>query len=199
MEPKYVLILDFFVGCLNIIRLTDEELRESENYENFEDFFLHDMDAVVLANYATEHAPFAVRLLDSGRHVLSEVLPCETMAQAVEDHRASASRAPRSVYGRMVAEADRDLLPETVFRRTIQFGLEHYPEKAEEEQWQRFREHIQQKYSSSGYIHLWILGSENEANLKELRGIIADEQQLRNAFDRIYKDLSLQSGGRKRG
>ena len=38
MEPKYVLILGLFVGCLNIIRLTDEELRESENYENFEDF-----------------------------------------------------------------------------------------------------------------------------------------------------------------
>jgi predicted dehydrogenase len=53
-------------------------------YEDFEDFFRHDMDAVVLANYATEHAPFAVRLLDSGRHILSEVLPCETMAQAVE-------------------------------------------------------------------------------------------------------------------
>ena len=30
MEPKYVLILDFCVGCLNIIKLTDEELRESE-------------------------------------------------------------------------------------------------------------------------------------------------------------------------
>ena len=39
MEPKYVLILDFFVGCLNIIKLTDEELRESEEYEDFE-FFL---------------------------------------------------------------------------------------------------------------------------------------------------------------
>ncbi len=38
MEPRYVLILDFCVGCLNIIRLTDEELRESENYENFENF-----------------------------------------------------------------------------------------------------------------------------------------------------------------
>ena len=38
MEPKYVLILDFCVGCLNIIKLTDEELRESENYEDFEDF-----------------------------------------------------------------------------------------------------------------------------------------------------------------
>lgn len=53
-------------------------------YENFEDFFKHDMDAVVLANYANEHSVFATRLLKSGRHVLSEVLPCETMAQAVE-------------------------------------------------------------------------------------------------------------------
>ena len=53
-------------------------------YNNFEDFFKHDMDAVVLANYANEHAPYAIRLLRSGRHVLSEVLPCETMAQAVE-------------------------------------------------------------------------------------------------------------------
>lgn len=40
MGPRYVLILDFFVGCLNIIRLTDEELRESDNYENFEDFLI---------------------------------------------------------------------------------------------------------------------------------------------------------------
>ena len=35
MEPRYVLILDFCVGCLNIIKLTDEELRESEEYEDF--------------------------------------------------------------------------------------------------------------------------------------------------------------------
>ncbi|NLN81451.1 MAG: Gfo/Idh/MocA family oxidoreductase [Clostridiales bacterium] len=53
-------------------------------YDNFEDFYNHDMDAVVLANYATEHATYAIRLLKSGRHILSEVLPCETMAQAVE-------------------------------------------------------------------------------------------------------------------
>ena len=42
------------------------------------------MDAVVLANYATEHATFAIRCMNKGKHVLSEVLPCETMAQAVE-------------------------------------------------------------------------------------------------------------------
>jgi Predicted dehydrogenases and related proteins len=51
---------------------------------NFDDFLRQDMDAVVLANYATEHATFAIRCLKAGKHVLSEVLPCETMAQAVE-------------------------------------------------------------------------------------------------------------------
>lgn len=40
MEPRYVLILDFCIGCLNIIKLTDEELRESENYDDFEDFLI---------------------------------------------------------------------------------------------------------------------------------------------------------------
>lgn len=53
-------------------------------YADFDSFFQHDMDAVVLANYANEHAPFAVRLLLSGRHVVSEVLPVETLGQAVE-------------------------------------------------------------------------------------------------------------------
>ena len=53
-------------------------------YDNFEDFIKHDMDAVVLANYANEHAPFAIRAMKAGKHVFSEVLPVETMKEAVE-------------------------------------------------------------------------------------------------------------------
>lgn len=53
-------------------------------YRDFEEFLKHDMDAVVLANYATEHAAYAVRCLESGLHVLSEVLPCQTLAEAVQ-------------------------------------------------------------------------------------------------------------------
>ena len=47
----------------------------------------------------------------------------ETMAQAAEDHRASSGHEPRSIYGKIVAEADRLISPEKVIRRTIQFGL----------------------------------------------------------------------------
>lgn len=66
-------------------------------YADFEQFMNHDMDAVVLANYATEHAPYAVRLLDSGRHVVSEVLAVQTLAEAVALVEA-VERNPRQVY-----------------------------------------------------------------------------------------------------
>lgn len=53
-------------------------------YKDFDEFLKHDMDAVVLANFATEHAPFAVKALRAGKHVFSEVLPCQTLKEAVE-------------------------------------------------------------------------------------------------------------------
>lgn len=108
------------------------------------------------------------------------------MKEAVEDHRASASHSPRSIYGKIVAEADRDLEPDTVFRRTIQFGLSNYPQLDKERQWQRFREHLDNKYSSHGYMKLWIPGSDNERKLNEVRSCLADPVRLRAVFDRIY-------------
>ena len=53
-------------------------------YDNFDDFIEHDMDAVVLANYAHQHAPFAIRAMKKGLHVFSEVLPVQNLKEAVE-------------------------------------------------------------------------------------------------------------------
>jgi predicted dehydrogenase len=52
-------------------------------YESFDEFINHDMDAVVLANYADEHAEYAIKCLQKGKHVLSELLPVQTMGEAV--------------------------------------------------------------------------------------------------------------------
>lgn len=111
------------------------------------------------------------------------------MKEAVEDHRASSDHAPRSIYGRIVAEADRDLEPEVVFTRAIEYGLEHYPELGKEAQWKRFAEHMDEKYSSSGYITLWIPGSPNELNLKKVQSVIANRDELRRTFDEIFDRL----------
>lgn len=110
------------------------------------------------------------------------------MREAVEDHRASASRAPRSIYGKIVAEADRDLDPEVVFRRIIDFGLSHYAEYDKEEHWNRFVQHLENKYNVAGYIKLWIPGSPNEKKLKELREIINKPAELRKTFERIFAE-----------
>ena len=110
------------------------------------------------------------------------------MKEAVEDHRASASHAPRSIYGKIVAEADRDLSPEIVVRRTIQFGLANYGHLDKEHHWKRFMEHMAEKYSVNGYIKLWIPGSPNEANLTELRNLISNPQQMQELYNKIYDE-----------
>ena len=114
------------------------------------------------------------------------------MKEAIEDHRASASHAPRSMYGKIVAEADRDLSPDIVFRRTVQFGLANYPELSKEQQWQRFKEHMDNKYSVNGYVRLWIPNSPNERSINQLRSIIADESKLKQAFETYYSQETNQ-------
>ncbi len=53
-------------------------------YTDYDKFLEHDMDAVVLANYFHQHAPFAVKALKAGKHVMSECAACNTLAEGVE-------------------------------------------------------------------------------------------------------------------
>ena len=140
--------------------------------------------------------PRAVHHLAGGKILMSDARlkrwfsteQLQMMKDAVEDHRASASRSPRSIYGKIVAEADRDIEPETVIRRTIQYGLANYPELDTEGHWQRFMKHMDEKYSVNGYIRLWIQGSENERKLNELRQLIAEPEKMRPIFDRLFAE-----------
>ena len=112
----------------------------------------------------------------------------ETIAEAAEDHRASAKTAPRSIYGRLIAEADRLIDPLTIIRRTIQFGLSHYPELDREGHWNRTLEHLQEKYGDGGYLKLWIPESPNAGRLEELRKLIRDPESLRSIFEQIFAE-----------
>lgn len=111
----------------------------------------------------------------------------ETIAQAAEDHRASAKEPPRSMLGCIVAEADRDVEPETIVRRTVEYGLSHYPTLDREGHWQRTLEHLHEKYAEGGYIKLWLKESPNAEPLTELRDLIHDEARLRTLFDQFFK------------
>lgn len=110
----------------------------------------------------------------------------EVIAEAAEDHRASNETPPRSIYGKIIAESDRLIDPETVIRRTVQYGFAHYPQMNREQMWERTLTHLQKKYGYGGYLKLWIPESSNSCRLEELRKIIADEKRLRSMFDRFY-------------
>ena len=112
------------------------------------------------------------------------------MKEAVEDHRASSSRQPRSIYGKIVAEADRDIDVHEIFLRAIQYGKENNPDDDKEQQWERFSQHMDEKYSRNGYIRLWIPNSPNEKALNELRNIIEDKTELRKYFEKIFEENS---------
>jgi len=107
----------------------------------------------------------------------------QTMADAAEDHRASANHAPRTIYGRIVAEADRFIDPATVIQRTIQYGLDHYPELSREQHYERMVAHLREKYGRGGYLQLWFEDSPNAQRLERLRQMIDDEAQLRKCFE----------------
>lgn len=68
-----------------ILNKRKEELKDYKlaYYTDFDEFIGHDMDAVVIANYADEHAEYAIKALKKGKHVLSEVLPVQNMSEAV--------------------------------------------------------------------------------------------------------------------
>ena len=108
------------------------------------------------------------------------------MAEAAEDHRASSDHAPRTIYGQIVAEADRTIEPLTILRRTVQYGLTHYPSLTRKEHYNRFLGHLLEKYAEGGYLRLWIADPEKEQRLDELRALIRDRKQLQATFELLF-------------
>ena len=124
--------------------------------------------------------------LDSGRIIRSDRMlskwfsreQVETIARAAEDHRASGKSEPRSIYGKIVAEADRVIDAGTIIRRTVQYGLTRYPELGA---------------GPGGYLRLWIPWSGNASRLEDLRALISDAASLHAAVSRVFFTLCIHS------
>lgn len=136
--------------------------------------------------------------LDSGRIIRADQRlrqwfseeQIEVIAQAAEDHRASGRSRPRSIYGMIVAEADRVIDVETIIRRTIQFGLNNYPSLDKEGHLSRAVKHLREKYGRDGYLKLLIPWSENAARLADLRHLIDDDDALYQQVMSVFQGLS---------
>ena len=116
----------------------------------------------------------------------------EVISQAAEDHRASGKTPPRSIYGMLVAEADRVIDGPTIIVRTLQYGMKHYPDLDRQGHIDRAVAHLREKYGYGGYLRLWIPWSDNALRLNELREVIADDDAVRavvtGALDKLLSE-----------
>ena len=110
------------------------------------------------------------------------------MRDAVEDHRASGQHPPRTIYGAIVAEADRQIDPLTVIHRTMAYSRKLFPDGDFETLYQRSKEHLLEKYAEGGYMRLWLNSERNVKGLQDLRALINNEPRLRTLCREWYEN-----------
>jgi uncharacterized protein len=111
------------------------------------------------------------------------------MKEAVEDHRASNKTAPRSIYGKIIAEADRDIDLEKIILRTCQFGLKNYQDLSENEHTERAYLHILEKYGPNGYLKLWLETDKNIQGLKIIHLALEDKINFKKMIENAYRNI----------
>ena len=181
----------------HVFAVIDESLQLAEHYDVNPDMVyaiaaFHDIG---LAENRATHQLVSGKIIRNNvklRSFFSED-EIEIMAQAAEDHRASTDHVPRSIYGMIVAEADRCIDAETIIRRTIQYGLSHYPNCSKEEHYKRFCEHMKEKYAEGGYLKVWLKESTNAMKLRDFQKVLKNEQRTREMFE---ENWSLASTGK---
>lgn len=179
-------------GRSHVETVIEQSLKLAENYEVNTDMVyviaaFHDLG---LCEGRELHHIVSGRILLEDSFLKSKFngTQLEIMREAVEDHRASGKHKPRSIYGMIVAEADRQIDIETILRRTVQYGMTNYPEYSYDEHYARFLSHLNDKYAEGGYLKLWIPESDNARRLAQLRAVIKDEALLKDMFSKIYEE-----------
>lgn len=138
------------------------------------------------------HHVVSARMICEDKRLLQWFTPeqIHIIADAAEDHRASSDHEPRTIYGRLIAEADRQIDGDTIIRRTIQYTQAHFPGMNEDEQYQRFQEHMSEKYAEGGYLKLWIPESDNAKRLAEFRQLLSNPIALKAKYNLIYSEIN---------
>ena len=104
------------------------------------------------------------------------------MKEAIEDHRASNDYEPRTIYGKIISEADRVIEPEIIIYRTVEYGKAHFPDLSQEEYFERVCLHIEEKYGVNGYLKLWLKTEKNTTGLQKLQALLKDKERLKEIY-----------------
>ena len=80
----------------------------------------------------------------------------EMIAQAVEDHSSHLGYEPRSIYGKIVADADRNNTCYLVFSRPVKYGLKNEAGLTRQQHIDRVYDFVVAKFGRQGYVKYWL-------------------------------------------
>lgn len=100
------------------------------------------------------------------------------MKEAIEDHRASLDREPRSIYGKLISSADRNIDVDESLRRIYFYSIEHFSELSEEETIEECYNHTLKKFGNDGYANFFLEDKNYEDYLKELRDLLNNKNEF---------------------
>ena len=110
--------------------------------------------------------------------------------EAIEDHRASSNHEPRTIYGKIVSTADRNIIDiDNSIRRSYSYGKRNYQGITEEEQIQRVYEHLKDKYGEDGYAKVYLEDKEFDEAMKEFGKALKDKDSFIQRIRKVVKDM----------
>lgn len=104
------------------------------------------------------------------------------MKEAIFDHRASHDHKPRTIYGLILAEADRQLNATDIMYRTALYEKSKHPALTLEQQMDNCYAHMIEKYSETGYMKLYLSFKKHEKELTKLRNLIKQPEKIKRIF-----------------
>ena len=113
----------------------------------------------------------------------------QIMAEAVCDHRASSSKEPRSIYGKIVSSADRITRIEDAIRMTYAYRIKHFPDSTLEEIIDDSRQHLIDKFGKMGYSNekIYFEDLDYKKFLEDISKLANNKEKFREVFIEINK------------
>ena len=109
------------------------------------------------------------------------------MKEAIEDHRASLDREPRSIYGKLLSSADRNIDVDDSLKRIYLYSITHFDKLNEDETIEECYKHTLKKFGNDGYANFFLEDMEYNNYLKELHNLLNNKEKF---IERLKKIIS---------
>ena len=115
----------------------------------------------------------------------------EMMAQAVEDHSSHLSYEPRNIYGKIVADADRNNTKYLVFSRPIKYGLKN-EQKGMSKEWHinRVYNFVNSKFGRNGYVKYQLDIPDTKKEQNEVWQLLDDEKKCKLYIEGLFDEIT---------